>query len=338
MGRLTKEQIEFIKNNVDILTNQEMAEKLGCNKSTITNWRKKLNISFSDIHDFSKYNQYIIDNYYKKTSAALAKEIGCSKPYVTKVWRENNLKNKTTKKYYSNFSYFDNINTSNKAYLLGLICADGCIYQREGHEGLWQITLDINDIELLEQIKKEIESENPINIHEKTAVFTIVSQRMYNKLIGIGIIPKKTYEMDIKEVFNNIPQIYIKDFLRGYFDGDGTITVKEIPSRGRISFALPRRFKEAFQEALLIYGIESHWENDNRENKYTIPFGTLRIEGALNKYCLLKLFYFENGISMKRKKQLCQELCKQIQSNITNRSENITAVKKWEELLENLRR
>ena len=43
-------------------------------------------------------------------------------------------------------------------------------------------------------------------------------------------------------------------------------------------------------------------------------------------------------ISIKRKTQLSQQLCEQIQSNITNRKENITAVIKWEELLENLRR
>ena len=39
-----------------------MANKLNCNKSTVSNWRKKLNLSFSDLHDFSNYNQYIIDN------------------------------------------------------------------------------------------------------------------------------------------------------------------------------------------------------------------------------------------------------------------------------------
>ena len=63
MGRLTNEQIEFIKNNVGTLTNQEIANKLNCSKSTVSNRRKKLNLSFSDLHDFSSYNQYIVENY-----------------------------------------------------------------------------------------------------------------------------------------------------------------------------------------------------------------------------------------------------------------------------------
>ena len=86
------------------------------------------------------------------------------------------------------------------------------------------------------------------------------------------------------------------------------------------------------------YDIKSDWNKDNRFLKYTVPFGNLVINGASNKYCLLKLFQLEGNISIKRKTQLSQQLCEQIQSNITNRKENITAVIKWEELLENLRR
>ena len=47
---------------------------------------------------------------------------------------------------------------------------------------------------------------------------------------------------------------------------------------------------------------------------------------------------FENTISIQRKTQLSQQLCEQIQSNITNRNENKIAVEKWGELLETLRR
>jgi hypothetical protein len=105
-----------------------------------------------------------------------------------------------------------------------------------------------------------------------------------------------------------------------------------------VQFSLPERFIKPFQKILSNIGIDSHYLQDNRYEKYTIPFGTLSIHGASNKYCLLKLFQLENGITMKRKAELSHKLCEQIQSNITNRKENITAVYKWEELLENLRR
>lgn len=338
MGRLTNEQIEFIKNNVGTLTNQEIANKLNCNKSTISNWRKKLNLSFSDLHDFSSYNQYIIDNYNKKTSKKLAEEIGCSKEYVNKIWSENNLKGKTNRQYYANFNYFNKIDTANKAYILGLIASDGCIYKRENHEGLWQITLQLQDKEVLEEIKKEINAENPIKYNNNTATLTIVSQQMYNDLNKLGIIPRKTYNMNLQELIVNIPKYFRKDFIHGYFDGDGSITVRNIPSKSKVQFALPEYFVEPFQKLLLEYDIKSNWNKDSRFLKYTVPFGNLVINGTSNKYCLLKLFQLEGNISIKRKTQLSQQLCEQIQSNITNRKENITAVIKWEELLENLRR
>lgn len=88
MGRLTKEQIEFIKENTGKLTNREMSEILGCDRHTISHWRERLGLSFSDLHDFSSYNNYIIENYNKKTSTKLSQEIGCSKSYITKIWRE----------------------------------------------------------------------------------------------------------------------------------------------------------------------------------------------------------------------------------------------------------
>lgn len=338
MGRLTNEQIEFIKNNVGTLTNQEIANKLNCSKSTVSNWRKKLNLSFSDLHDFSNYNQYIIDNYNKKTSKKLAEEIGCSKQYVAKIWSKNNLKGKTNRQYYTNFNYFNKIDTANKAYILGLIASDGCIYKRKNHEGLWQITLQLQDKEVLEEIKKEINAENPIKYNNNTATLTIVSQQMYDDLNKLGIVPKKTYNMNLQELITNIPKYFRKDFIHGYFDGDGSITVRDIPSKSKVQFALPEYFIEPFQKLLLEYDIKSNWNKDNRFFKYTVPFGNLVINGASNKYCLLKLFQLEGNISIKRKTQLSQQLCEQIQSNITNHKENITAVIKWEELLENLRR
>lgn len=338
MGRLKKEQIEFIKNNTNIKTNREMAKELGCSISTISNWRKKLGIDFSSLHDFSQYTDYICAEYYTKTSKALAQELGCSQAYVTKIWREHNLIGKTNRVYYSDFTYFHSIDNPNKAYVLGVICADGCIYKRNNHEGLWQITVNIQDQKWLTDIKDLIKSNNPVHSNKNTATLTIVSQTMYDDLIKIGIIPKKTYTMDIQKVFDNIPSIYHMDFIHGYFDGDGSITLKNIPSKSNLQLALPERHASTFQDILSKYHIRSNWHDDNRFEKYTIPFGNLVINDIASKYCLLQLFKMHDTISLQRKAELSHQLCKQIQSNITNRKENIIAVTKWEELLESLRR
>lgn len=37
--------------------------------------------------------------------------------------------------YSFNENYFNEIDCADKAYLLGFICADGCLYKRDGHQG-----------------------------------------------------------------------------------------------------------------------------------------------------------------------------------------------------------
>lgn len=334
MGRLSKEQVSYIKENVEKMTNKEMANELGCCISTISNWRKKMGISFSEITDFTKYYEYIIKNYQKRTAKSLSEEIGCSKSLITKIWMDNGLNGKTNRSYYCNFSYFSNINTPNKAYILGLITADGCIYERNNHEGMWNISIHKDDEELLDKIRREIQSNNPIKQNEKMSTLTVVSQKMFDDLVKIGIIPRKTFLIDLNLVLKNIPQNFHPDFIRGYFDGDGSITVRDIPSKSRIHFSIPEISKDIFISLLSQNNIKGTWGLDIY-HKYTQPFGTIEITDIPNKYCFLKTIYYNNhNLSLHRKMQLGQELCFQIENNITNRSENKTAVIKWEELLE----
>ena len=339
MGRLTKEQVEFIKNNVVLLTNQEMADKLGCNKSTISNWRKKLGISFSETHDFSQYNQYIIDNYYTKTAKKISEEIGCSKSYVTKIWRENNLIGKTTRQYYSNFNFFEIIDNEDKAYILGLIASDGCIYTRDDHEGLMQIALQKRDKEILEKVKLVMSSENPILENKKSCVFSIVSDKIYNSLIKIGITPKKTWDLNLEKIFSHIPYKYWNDFIRGYFDGDGSISLQKLISQSSIAIAIPLKAGLVLSEKLKHIGLNNVIIEDKRTEHYQYPFCNIIFKNTAEKYCFLKYIYnTDSNLFLARKKEKALELIKNIEINSTNRKENITAVLKWGELLESLRR
>ena len=73
---------EYILKNYKEKTNAQMAHELGCSKSTISNHRKHLGISASDLNSNLRSNtQYICDQYGKKTSTLLAKELNCSSCY-----------------------------------------------------------------------------------------------------------------------------------------------------------------------------------------------------------------------------------------------------------------
>jgi len=133
--------------------------------------------------------------------------------------------------------YFDKIDTPNKAYILGFTLADGCIYL----DGTLRYELHKKDVEILEFIKSEISPNSPLKpvnrIREfkgykwesNTIRLTVKCKRFYYDLDHLGISVNKTYK---KQSLPNIPWRLMPHFLRGYFDGDGSVWLHE----GRVPY------------------------------------------------------------------------------------------------------
>ena len=68
------------------------------------------------------------------------------------------------RKYYFNEKFFDEINTIEKAYWLGFICADGSILNHSKVTKSLQMRINIHEKDdyLLEEFKKDIEGNVPI--------------------------------------------------------------------------------------------------------------------------------------------------------------------------------
>lgn len=80
--------------------------------------------------DLTKIQENEIINLYNSglSSLKVSKIINYSKRTVLNVLKRNNIKarkNIRNKKYYFNENYFEDINSSDKAYFLGLLTADG---------------------------------------------------------------------------------------------------------------------------------------------------------------------------------------------------------------------
>lgn len=133
-----------------------------------------------------------------------------------------------TKKYTLDINYFKKINTEEKAYILGFICADAHVSKYR-----MKITLAEKDKELLIKIKKALKtnvsitySERP-NPHNSLKICKLVSidicGREFTKhLIDKGITSNKTYTLN-SSILKYLPSYLISHFLRGYFDGDGNV-------------------------------------------------------------------------------------------------------------------
>jgi len=340
MGRLTEYDKKYIQEN-SRLTNKELAAILKHDPHTIGKYKQKLGVAFTQTHDFSKWIPYINDNRDKKTAAQLAKEIGCSKAYVTKTWAQSGFDKKISHSYYCNENFFNSIDNGDKAYIIGFLASDGNLYKREHHQGQIQITLKLDDIQILEDIKVVLGSNHPIKIaygNRNTCTLTIVSDRIYNDLLKIGLSERKTWDLYIEQIFQMIPMNYWKDFLRGYLDGDGSIHIGKNISDSTVSIALPEYGAKTFLKAIkILIDEEFNFTKDNRSEKYNLPFGSINTKNTTQKYLLLKLIYMDANLKLKRKLDNANILIERIEKNVTNRSENVTAVIKWGELLGRLK-
>ena len=120
---------------------------------------------------------------------------------------------------------FDQIDSEEKAYWLGFIFADGYISSsplRESTKSIYQfeLSLSLKDLEHLNKFKNFIEYEKELLIDNHRCRFTVANKHLWNILNNYGCTPRKSLSLK----FPNIPNKFIKHFIRGYFDGDGCIT------------------------------------------------------------------------------------------------------------------
>lgn len=237
---------EWLKNEYKTKTVREIANTCNTNHQTVLRWMKKFNISrrtgkesrlgkqvINPNVDYTKpyrNKEWLINEYKTKSVNQIAKENGITKQSLLKWFKKFNIprRNKyTCNARIKNVKYFNDIDSSIKAYWLGFLMADGA----NSNESL-EVRLSIKDIKHLEQFKKDIKSTNAIltgkslcslskyNDLYEWCHFSIHSKVMTKNLEKWGIVPNKTGE----ESFPNINNKYHPDFIRGYFDGDGCYT------------------------------------------------------------------------------------------------------------------
>lgn len=138
-------------------------------------------------------------------------------------------------KYSYNEDYFKKIDTAEKAYWLGFLYADGCITRYYRNEKLksmsLELTLQDEDCEHLVKFQNALESNVPIqhkvvNKKYKSDRIVINCTSMCRDLIKLGCTPTKSLILEFPRS-DILPEKYLRDFIRGYFDGDGGVSYTE---------------------------------------------------------------------------------------------------------------
>lgn len=295
-----------------------MAKYFNVSHHTINNFAKRINF------DDSLYKKkelsddeirYIIENYDKKSSSLISSELNITASTINGVWFRNDLRGKDKRVYYlMNEDYFENIDSQDKAYFLGFIASDGCIHNNKEKQDILRIQIRKEDIKILELLKKQLNTNKPINKIKDYVTLEISSEKVVNDIKNKNISYKKTYGNTIA----NIDLKYMPAFIRGYFDGDGSISFNESIS---ISIAGYKSNMIKLIDYLESKNILSSFVQDKRKYNHenNDEFGALVITNKNMAYSFIKLIYENSGeFYMDRKKEIADTYIKFI-----DKSENI---------------
>jgi len=215
-------------------------------------------------------------------------------------------------KYSINEEYFDTINTEHKAYFLGLFLADG-------HLGRDNRSFNISSIDKDVIEKFLFYSKATYPLHERIASNTsfkstkpvfradIYNPRFVQPLINMGISSDKT----LKCLFptNHIPSIFLKDFIRGYLDGDGSFSKcrsfrekqNKIEDKYMLSFEGTIEFLDTLKWVLEQECLHTPGGSFRKRHKTENCCWTLRYSGKNMVSKILKYVYVNAQIYMNRK-------------------------------------
>lgn len=144
------------------------------------------------------------------------------------------------KKYKLDDSVFDIVDTEEKAYWLGFLMADG--YNHE-NKSCVVLRLQDCDCEILEKFKSFLKTDAPIYHLSRTTKkgliktyceLNICSTKFSESLSKLGCIQGKTYTLE----FPDIDECLLNHFIRGYFDGDGCISITKRKDRKCMQYQL----------------------------------------------------------------------------------------------------
>lgn len=182
------------------------------------------------------------------------------------------------------------------AYVLGLIITDGCI-SRTG-----TVSLCMNDKDLLEKVKEVMGAAHkiePSKYQKNLYIFYFAREKLVKDLEKLCVVPRKSLIVKFPEV----PQEYLPDFIRGIFDGDGSVFY----DKRRPKFPLRSKFVSGSEG--FIGGLEKSLESlgmpertiyrQKTKNGWSYMF----IYDHQNSVKLFKILYrnTQNGLFLERK-------------------------------------
>lgn len=234
----------FLKARLKTKKYYEIAKEFGVSIYTI---RRRMD-KFGFIHRQKKWGEkekQLLKVSYSNKKNLLKLFKKRSKQSLYKMAFKLNIKRKFRKRVYKINENFFNKWTPSSAYVLGWLYSDGNVTQ---DKRTFRFHQNKKDLEIFIKIKKLMKSNHKIKISGNYLSFVVHSTKMCKKLIKLGCMPRKANKIRFPK---NIPAPHINHFVRGYFDGDGSISFNK-PNTIRIRFIGNERFMKALKKEIYI--------------------------------------------------------------------------------------
>lgn len=187
---------------------------------------------------------------------------------------------------------FKEINTPAKAYWLGFLYADAYV----GKDGKsFELGLQALDASHVEKFKKFLRYTGKVYITTVRARLVFRNKEICSDLSRLGCYPNKSLTLKFPTL-EQVPAHLIRHFIRGYVDGDGSISVTKckMPTLQLIG---TKEFLDSLLEYFLLLGAETKLFRVNEKvNTFRLQFCC---KNAIN---ILDWLYHDSKIFLDRKK------------------------------------
>lgn len=262
-----------------------------------------------------KRNQEIVEEYintpnHLKNVTKLGEKFGLKAKATSEILKKAGIEIYNTSQHTTiNETVFDIIDTEEKAYWLGFMYADGCIYSKENRI---ELSLQGSDINHLHKFAKFLENKKEDFVkfyanykqgkYDRCRV-VFRSKKVWNALNEKGCVPNKSLILNFPNESIFADTSLIKHFIRGYIDGDGCLcntTKPELSVLGTKEFLTKMQKYLKLKREYAIYPMKK----DSDKNTYVF---NLWCDTALIN---MKYLYEDSTIYLDRKYEKFKEICR----------------------------
>ncbi len=295
------------------------------NKNTIT--VKALSLGFPSAKLWQPQENNILRRYFAETSKEKFLKLLPKRSWLSILAQGErlNLKRKTNKPTLRVNTHYFRKWSANMAYVLGFIFADGSIIRitHNGSSDKLSFGQNEKDIDILIKIKRELSAEQTLSMTRNAVYFSVYSQIIVDDLKKLGVSYRKSFRKSRGKI-PSIPQKYIRDFIRGIVDGDGSINFSK-QGYSALSICGKREVMAFIRNHFLSkFDIYSKIIQPKKNNKLcNVFYINYRCNSAKT---LIHYLYNNSGLYLERKFQLakrCSKIKMRPRKNYTKKEDQI---------------